>query len=1457
MAGNLGKHPRRLRIEPLENRRMLAVAMVDTELDVVDLADGVTSLREAIFATNILAGPDTIEFDPSLDGKTILLTLGELEIADELTIQGNGAELLTIDAQQQSRIFNITAATGDSSISGLTLTQGQTTGDNADHDDTTFNGGAIRSITDGLLTIDSSVITGNSTTGDDARGGGVFVYGYIEVTSSTISGNSTAGDGARGGGISMHIREFDFGTPGSNGALTVTDSVVTDNHTTGLDADGGGLDAFSRNLGFVPPFKNAGIVILTRSEVNHNSTSGSGSSGGGIFATGDVRLDHSEVIGNSATGVLVIPGGDGSPEGGGPPSFIHSGGGIYNTSGHVELFYSRVNDNFTTGLGSGGIRARYGVTLDHSTVNGNTAVGNELGVRSRGGGILVSRNLSHGVVINQSTISNNSVAGEGGGIYVNSFEPRSAVSSITISHSTISGNSASESGGGLFLEASIRGGTTDLWHNTIANNTSDLSGGGLYIQQGTASVEHTIVSGNTDNSGVAHDVYGNIQSSFSLIGDNTGSGLTEAPAGAPDANGNFIGGPVGGVIDSQLGPLADNGGPTLTHALLPGSPAIDMGDSAAMAGVGDVPPTDQRGGLFTRVSGGRIDIGAYEAQPFAADFDENGVVDGRDFLALQLGYGTPSAQKVDGDADGDQDVDALDRAIWEAQYGLEQPQELPSLVVTTELDAVDPFDGLTSLREAIVYANGLAGADTIEFDASLSGKTILLAQGELLITESLTVNGLGQDLLTIDAQQNSRIFNITASTGNFSFGGLTLTGGKTTANGDGGAIRSVSSGDLTIEGSTVSGNGTLGYNSNGGGIFAYGSVMLTDSTVSDNSTSGQFADGGGIFTRRHVTLTGSNISGNSTSTTNSEGGGVYTRIGDVTLTDSTVSGNTTSGDDAEGGAIYARFGDVTITRSTVSGNSTSGASAQGGGIFAHKVTLTDSTVSGNSTSGDDANGGGIYGYLGGVTLTGSTVSGNGTLGNSAEGGAIFSRTRVTLTNSTVSGNSTSGSGAEGGGIVAKGSVALTSSTVSGNSTLGEFANGGGIVSNLRVILTKSTVSGNWTQGDVSGGGGIRAPEVTITRSTVSGNSTQGNVANGGGIRAIDVTITRSTVSGNFTQGNNTDGGGIAAFGNVTISQSTIVDNHATDASSLGGGIFVHNDPIAISHSIVAGNMAGGSDPDLHRAVPESALLTVDYSLTGTGITPDSGANNISTDVPQLGPLQNNGGPTLTHALLPGSPAIDMGDPAFDPSDPDGDPSTDDALPYDQRGLIYSRVFGGRIDIGAVESQPQHADFDGDGSVTGLDFLAWQRGSGTPAPLAVKGYGDADDDTDVDGDDLAAWENAYGAGAPAPLVAAVAVVGDDTATFSNAQLVDLAVVAELLKSEFGIRIAESYQEPSASEPVREEAFASLDASTRQDEDAAVALAGERQVDLADNVAEPDLAHEQPESLADDLLERVFS
>jgi predicted outer membrane repeat protein len=190
--------------------------------------------------------------------------------------------------------------------------------------------------------------------------------------------------------------------------------------------------------------------------------------------------------------------------------------------------------------------------------------------------------------------------------------------------------------------------------------------------------------------------------------------------------------------------------------------------------------------------------------------------------------------------------------------------------------------------------------------------------------------------------------------------------------------------------------------------------------------------------------------------------------------------------------------------------------------------------------------------------------------------------------------------------------------------------------------------------------------VTIINSTISGNSAG---ESGGGIAVRFLTITNSTISGN-SAGNN--GGGIASYGHAVIANSTLSGNSAGS----GGGIYNYGNgqygPLEISNSILNAGPLGENIFNNGGTVTSHGYNVCSDNgggyLTGPG-------DQINTD-PLLGPLQNNGGPTLTHIPLSGSPAIDAGDPNFTPP------------PFrDQRGPCYYRVFNRRIDVGSVEVQP--------------------------------------------------------------------------------------------------------------------------------------------------------------------------
>lgn len=295
------------------------------------------------------------------------------------------------------------------------------------------------------------------------------------------------------------------------------------------------------------------------------------------------------------------------------------------------------------------------------------------------------------------------------------------------------------------------------------------------------------------------------------------------------------------------------------------------------------------------------------------------------------------------------------------------------------------------------------------------------------------------------------------------------------------------------------------------------------------------------------------------------------------------------------------------------------------------------TISGNNASR-------VF-YIGVMaTLDGMTISDGYSLDY---GGGIFASAPLTLRNSTVSGNTA----VFGGGIASGGgyfdSMTVVNSTVTGNTAT---AFGGGIFGNANII--NSTVSDNLTEGV---GGGIFADDsrITITNSTISGNSAMyvcGGIYNNDGL----LDVRNSTISENVTVSPN--GAGIC--------------NSADDGWPV----------LSLINTIVAGNMAVGAPSDISGSASTASHNLIGDANSSGGI--QNGVNgNIVGANPLLGPLANNGGPTMTHALLPGSPAINAGDNCI--LIVNGCGYGHPALPTDQRGFLRF----GTVDIGAFERRP--------------------------------------------------------------------------------------------------------------------------------------------------------------------------
>ena len=713
----------------------------------------------------------------------------------------------------------------------------------------------------GITTLREAIKLANATPGDDTiTFGGVFTDSTPDVITLT-SGQLT---------ITNDITIL--GTGASK--LTVSrKNASTIFEISGL-ATGVTIDGLAIASGSIKVNRNS-ILSLANTSVSGNTAES------GISNSGILGLINTSVFGNTQ-------------------------GGIYN-GGTLSLTNSSVRGNTGgSGIFNDGSSGKTGtLSLTNSSVSGNTA--------NSGGGIY---NQGGTLRLTNSTVSGNR-ANSGGGIF-NGDDTAYSAGSATLTNSTISGNTALEDGGGIYNSyAYASDGRLTLINTTINNNIADSdrngtgNGGGVFSYLDSSinvNVSNTIIAGNFDNStsgDIDPDVRGGlIDSGNNLIGNKTGS--------TAFTTSTFVG-TSASPINPKLGLLQNNGGATLTHALLAGSPAINAGkNSLVPAGI----TTDQRGAGFNRIFNGVIDIGAYEVQP------------------------PPTKPPVNTDT-----------------------------VVTNTNDS-----GAGSLRQAILNANATLGADTITFAGVFTDATpdiITLTSGKLTITNDITILGTGASNLTISGNDVSGVFEISGTGTDASIDGLKIANAndplgsilvnsnaslsltRSTVSDNNGVVGGIfNKGNLSLTGSTVSNNNAyVGfYPAYGGGIFNIGNLSITGSTVSNNSASASGLNRGGPDPYP------------------SYGGGIY-NSGTVNLTSSTVSNGTAQ----SGGGIY-NSGIFKLNNSTISGNR---AYVDGGGISnSGTLTLTNSTITNNSAEDfydRNADGGGIFNYSNGTVLVGNTI----------------------------------------------------------------------------------------------------------------------------------------------------------------------------------------------------------------------------------------------------------------------------------------------------------------------------------------------------------------------------------------------------------------------------------------------------------------------------------------------------
>ncbi len=1389
-------------VESLESRALLATITVTSLADTVT-NDGQVTLREAIQAANTDttvdgvtgSGADTIQFASSLTaGAPAIITLGgtELEIRSDTSILGPGADRLAIDANQASRIFNVSLPRSVL-IHGLTITNGRNaTGGGIQNlgnltlrqsivsHNTAFGGGGggIVNGTGGILTVDQCSVIDNQQSG--GSGGGIGSYrGTLTILRSNISGNV----GGHGGGV---VSYYGVGT------LTIANSTISGNIAAG---SGGGIKAVGPNSG-------AQAIVITHSTISGNTAIGNG---GGIeaYSFSSLRISQSTIVGNTTASIAS----------GGGVRLSNPGG---TTLTNTIVAGNKRTDGTADDLGSG-------ATLSSNSKN------NLIGDPSHAAG------LTNGVNGNIVGMSN----GTGGRTLLNLstvlFPVATNFGGPTAVIPLLVGSPALDAGNNTLIPVDVADSDGDA--NTteaasfdqrgssftrVLNGTVDI-GAFEGIIPGTA-VALTIAQPKVKEDGSDNLVFQLTRSS------NTGS-LTV----------NF------GISGSAT--LSDD---FTTTGFSGSTGSVTFADSSSTATVIVDPTTDANFEdndtvTLTLTSDPSYTISVLSSATGTIANDEVIVVDTLEDTdngnrtasdwslreAILLANSNPGADTIV--------FDPVLTSGGPATITLTQGE----LTVTDDLAIRGPTDnGLT------ISGNNAFRIFRVE-DKTSADKVVSLRNLTLTAGRSVDVGGAIDNGEELTVAYCTILGNWAQGDGGGIHSRRLLTVDQSTITGNSTAFRGGAilnrGGTLTVRQSTIVNNSAT---NKGGGLFLYGgSVDVRNSIIGGNTRisgvqSDVEGDNLGASSRNNIigspTLAGgltNGVNGNIVGTASGTGGPTAIDLAAVLNTTPAYNGGSTktfalvsgsiaidAGDNAslsadafdrdgdgnpteadpfdQRGTGFARmlgsrvdigateFGSVdlslpavtvavsplstpedgadnlifTLTRTQTTGpltvNYRFGGTATAGTDFGGGITGSETFADGASTAtvtvdpledtfveaneavlltilgGDGYRVGTANAAAGTITNDDTTFivdtlvdesDGNFSLGDLSlreaieRANALSGSQRIAfasaLTSSgpaTITLNGTQLSIVDDLAIVGPGADRLTINannfsrifnindpfnqshnnippfrnvSISGLTlTGGKISDrGGAIYTNENLTLSEVTIRGN--SSERQGGGIVSVANLTVDRSTISGNTA---ASKGGGISAYGtMTIRQSTISGN--NGGNR-GGGIHTYGSLTLSQSTVVGNTAT----FGGGIHRYNSntsPLTLTNTIVAGNKtSSGTATDL--SIGSSLTSASHHNLIGDTATAGGLTNGVNGNIVGRSlssvlntTLANNGGPTLTHALITGSPALNAGDNAALPADTfdlDGDANTTEAVLFDQRGSGFARMSGVATDIGAVE-----------------------------------------------------------------------------------------------------------------------------------------------------------------------------
>ena len=1088
--------------------------------------DGDCSFREAITYSST---GDVIAFAEGLHG-IIRLTLGQLVMDHNLTVQGPGQLVMTVSGLGSTRIFAIDPGTAVT-VSGLTISDGY---------DQSDDGGAI--LNEGSLRLENSVLQANYA---DGYGGAIAHYGTaLNLNNVVLSGNYTQ---QNGGAI------YDVG-----GLLSVTSSTFSGNNS---ENSGGAIDILSGDVDFTQSIfstnhslyhggalyiENANTITVSSTEFDTNNSS-YGVGGAIDHESGALTLSNSSFRANITN--------DGN-----------SAGAIYGDGQSIVITSSTFMGNVAYDGGSAGaILVCSDLSIDHSLFVGNTSAFDQAGV-------IYQDSCGTALSIDQSTFNANSAYGVGGALVLrgndisitdSTFTNNTSLESgggaiyedanrVAISGSTFSGNTVTDgyAGGAIDAEGNIFTSSNDQFINNAAHQNG--AGGAVYVCTDTH-IDHDTFRDNSTPQGYGAALYQgcnhlDITGTLFAGGSAYQGGAIYSDGGNVDniTNTTFFqnnatehGAAIYSYVDTNLtnDTFSQNAGQSALMAvgstMLLQNTILSNGDHNCQTLDGDIYSdghnlaTDSSCSLNDSLGDQQnADAGLDPRGPqnHGGDVATIGLLDTSTAIDAGGSIGCPST-----DMRGVHRTPAsCDIGAYEANSSITAPENPEGdLTVTTLLDRDNGScaPGDCSFREAVEnattgqsigFANGLTGI--ISLDSEL---------GSIHVNASQSIHGPGASAITVSGQGNQEIIAHDDADTSLSLSGLNL----------------------------VNGN-----NASGGAIYSAGPLEVSDTTFRNNGAD----DWGGAlaYDGQTVSLTRDTFTGNSA---NLFGGAVdlYANAG-LTIDRSTFVGNYS---DDRGGAALFEGGDGVVTSSVFVANN----AAEDGGALADQLEGTmrvNATTFNGNMSWNDA--GAVITYTGPSSYSHTSFTGNHTRGQ--YGGALTGgeSDQITIDD----GSSFTGNTAYygGGAIINCANTTIDSSRFIANSALHD--SGGAIQSECGGI----TITG-YQQPTVfeansarsNGGAAMFDQDDTATLNHVQFTDNAASTGNGGAVWRTYADLAISDTQ--FIRNNADSTGGaimIQSGGDTSIARTQFTDN---SSSGFGGAIDHEAAQLLLSHDNLIGNVS--------------------------------------------------------------------------------------------------------------------------------------------------------------------------------------------------------------------------------------------------------------------------------------------